>query len=115
MMRFNSDSGNNYSFTYLFGNGTSAISGRASNLSFAIGGYATATNPAVNIVNINNYSNATTNKTVLGRRGLASLATVADVSLWRNTAAITSISLQPESGQSFATGTTFTLYGIKAE
>lgn len=114
MMRFNSDSGNNYSFTYLFGTGSSVISGRASSLSFAIGGYATATNAAVNIININDYSNTTTNKTVIGRRGQASLATVADVSLWRNAAAITSISLQPENSQSFASGSTFNLYGIQA-
>jgi len=114
MMRFNSDSGNNYSFTYLYGNGTSALTGRASNVSFAVGGTASATNAAVNIVNIMDYSNATTNKTSIDRRGNASLYTFSDVSLWRNTSAITSISLQPENSQSFATGSTFRLYGIQA-
>jgi len=114
MMRFNSDSGSNYSFTYLYGNGTSALSGRASNTSFAVGGSATATDAAVNLVHIMNYSNSTTYKTVLDRRGQASLYTFTDVSLWRNTAAITSISVEPENGQSFASGSTFTLYGIKS-
>lgn len=114
MLRLNGDSGNNYSFTYLYGNGSSASSGRASSVSFAVGGSATATNAAINIVNIMNYSNSTTYKTVLDRRGNASLYTFTDVSLWRNTAAITSLTLQPENSQSFASGSTFTLYGIKA-
>jgi len=112
MLRFNGDSGNNYSFTYLYGNGTSALSGRASSVSFAVGGSATATTAGVNIVNIMNYSNSTTYKTVLDRRGNASLYTFTDVSLWRNTAAITSLTLQPENSQSFASGSTFSLYGI---
>jgi hypothetical protein len=114
MMRFNGDSANNYSFTYVFGTGSVALSGTVGSISFAIGGSAVATNAAVNIVQIMNYSNSTTNKTVLGRRGQAGNYTFADVSLWRNTAAITSISLQPENSQSFASGSTFTLYGIKA-
>jgi hypothetical protein len=35
------------------------------------------------------------------------------VSLWRSTAAISSVLIVPETG-SFSTGSTFTLYGIKA-
>jgi hypothetical protein len=110
-MQFNGDTGNNYSFTYL----VNAVSGRASNLSFAIGGGVGSADFSTSLTYINNYSNSTTYKTVLNRRGPAASYVAADVSLWRNTAAITSIKIFPENGASFVTGSTFTLYGIKAE
>jgi hypothetical protein len=113
MLRFNGDSGNNYSFTYLFGTGSAAASGRQSNLSFSLGGFASQ-NYQANIVHIMNYANTTTYKTSLERRNDASSQVFQSVSLWRSTAAITSLTLQPENGQSFASGSTFTLYGIAA-
>jgi hypothetical protein len=114
MLRFNSDTGTNYSFTYLQGNGSSASSGRASNTSFAIVGYFDSSNYTLSNTQIMNYSNATTYKTTLDRRGPASVIAGADVSLWRNTSAITSLSITPENGASWASGSTFTLYGIQA-
>jgi hypothetical protein len=114
MLRFNSDSGTNYSFTYLQGNGTSALSGRAASTSFAIAGYFISSDFTPSITHIMNYSNATTYKTTLDRRGPSSVITGADVSLWRNTAAITTVSITPENSATWATGSTFTLYGIKA-
>lgn len=108
MMRFNSDSGTNYSFTYL----VNTASGRATGTTFALAGGFTNTEFAPAIVDIMNYANTTTYKTVLDRRGYASSYTGADVSLWRNTAAITSISFIPENGDNWITGSTFTLYGI---
>jgi hypothetical protein len=62
-------------------------------------------------MNFFNYSNTTTYKTVLTRAGRNNQATEAFVGLWRNTAAITSISL---TSQTYTTDSTFTLYGIKA-
>ena len=108
-MQFNSDTGNNYSFTYL----VNTTSGRASNLSFALAGGVNTSEFATSLTNINNHSNSTTYKTVLDRRGSASTYVGADVSLWRNTAAINAIKLFPENGASFVTGSTFTLYGIQ--
>jgi hypothetical protein len=64
-------------------------------------------------VHFMNYSNTTTNKTVLGRSSAASGFVEAAVGLWRNTSAITSITATT-GGQSYQTGSTFTLYGIKA-
>jgi hypothetical protein len=62
-----------------------------------------------------NYSNATTYKTVLSRSNVAASASVsANVGLWRNTAAITSIKLYVYPSYNFVAGSTFTLYGIKA-
>jgi hypothetical protein len=64
-----------------------------------------------------NYSNSTTYKTVLGRSNRASSDTAADVGLWRSTSAITRIDLAMGGSfptNNFASGSTFTLYGIAA-
>ena len=60
-----------------------------------------------------NYSNATTYKTVITRASNANNGVDAVVGLWRNTAAITSINVFLGTGN-LDTGSTFTLYGIKA-
>lgn len=114
--RFNSDSGSNYSVTQIYGNGSATSSQRFSNqtevyLSYA--GFPTATSTyAPLIVNLQNYSNTTTNKIFISRGGYATSATDASVGLWRSTTAINSITLY--AGNYFDTGSTFTLYGIKA-
>jgi len=113
-LRFNGDSGSNYSATQLYGNGSSAVSQRLSNQTLgylSFNGFPTATFGPT-IIQCQNYSNATTNKTYLCRGGYAAASTDATVGLWRNTAAITSMTLF--SGNFFDTGCTFTLYGIKA-
>jgi hypothetical protein len=114
MLRFNSDSGANYSFTYLQGNGSSALSGRATGTTFAIAGFFDNANYTISTTHIMNYANSTTYKTTLDRRGPVSTIAGADVSLWSNTAAITSLSIAPENGDTWASGSTFTLYGIQA-
>jgi hypothetical protein len=116
-IRFNSDSGSNYSQTEIYGDGTSAASARNTNQTS--GKLTDAISPSTNfnfnlLVNVMNYSNATTYKTFLARGNIASGGTEAVVGLWRNTAAITSLELLP-TASTFATGSTFTLYGIKAE
>jgi hypothetical protein len=114
VMRFNGDTAGNYSFTYLIGNGTSAFSGRATNTTFALAGISEPPTIANFITQIQDYSNTTTYKTVLSRRNLSASFVTADVSLWRNAAAITSIVLFPENSVNFASGSTFKLYGIQA-
>lgn len=66
------------------------------------------------ITHIMNYSNTTTYKTILSRGNNAtSGGTDFIVGTWRSTAAINSINIiQPT--YNFQSGTTFTLYGIKA-
>jgi hypothetical protein len=59
----------------------------------------------------NNYSNTTTNKTVLVQRTDAAKEANAQVGLWRSTAAINTIQLGLDSG-TFNSGTVLTLYGI---
>ena len=58
-----------------------------------------------------NYSKSTIYKTTLAKGGYSS-GLLPNVSLWRNTNAITSITLFGESSSNFKSGTTFNLYGI---
>ena len=119
-IRFNSDTGSNYSNTFLYGDGTSAISSRNSNqtslaLYEAVGNTATASVFAPVIVNINNYSNTTTNKNILVRGGstISGGIVSTQVGLWRSTSAITTILIYDgNSGTNIFSGSTFTLYGI---
>ena len=115
-IQFNSDTSTNYSNTFMYGDGTTTTSSRASNatsiwIGQTIGN--SSTNPEIQITNINNYNNTTTYKTVLSRGNHPSQLVLASVGLWRNTAAITSIKLINEGGNNFIAGNTFTLYGIK--
>ena len=122
-MQFNSDTGSNYSGTILLGTGSTATSARQTNITFInLYGYNYGSGSTNNIYSpvdcsIMNYSNSTTYKTTLTRswdqRNEGQGELYANVGLWRNTAAITSITLALTSGN-IATGSTFTLYGIKA-
>lgn len=111
--QFNSDTGSNYSRTILYGNGTSAASIRDSNQTSSAIGLLSDTGQGNTIFQIMNYSNSTTYKTVLSRGNSAGDQLRAGVGLWRSTAAITSITLALQAN-SFTSGSTFTLYGIKA-
>jgi hypothetical protein len=122
-LRFNSDTGSNYSRTALYGDGSSAASNRASNQTSllyceAVGATQAAGNYAPIITHFQNYSNTTTNKTILSRigntAGTGGFQTGALVGLWRSTSAITSITILGDQGAStnLASGSTFTLYGI---
>jgi hypothetical protein len=107
------DTGNNYGWTYMAGTGSSAITGRSSN--------ADSINPAFNpttnsryivIYHFMNYSNTTTHKTTLIRANDTTGRTVAEVALWRNTAAINQIRIY-DPYNNINAGSTFTLYGIE--
>ena len=97
--------------------GTTATSGRYSNATYAyIQWNATFSSTDFNynnIVQIQNYSNTTTNKTYLARANNAAVSTDTNVGLWRSTAAISTIDIYSLVGN-FAIGSTFTLYGIAA-
>ena len=113
-MRFNSDTGSNYSRTRLLGTGSSVTSARGTNdvgIEFSFG---TLTSLSNTIWQINNYSNTTTYKTALSRINNTFDWVGTSVGLWRSTAAITTVSYTVASGYIIA-GSTLTLYGIKAE
>jgi hypothetical protein len=109
------DTGTNYSYRYLSGDGTSAVSGNNSNLVSTLSGRLGNVN-STNIVHFMNYSNTTTYKTIMSRGNDASTSgqVGAYVCLWRSTVAINIIKILEATGDTYAAGSTFTLYGIKA-
>lgn len=120
-IRFNSDTGNNYSYITIYSNGIAHATNKAINQNKSYIGAYVAPNTALEtiiITNIQNYSNTAVNKTLISRsnRASASNSPGSEVlsGLWRNTSAITSITLAADSGN-IDTGSMFTLYGIKAE
>jgi hypothetical protein len=119
-IQFNSDTGSNYSFINLAGNGSAASSSRSSNAAFSRITNVVYPDTTFNcniIVNFQNYSNSTTYKTFLSRANKANSDGGAEAiaGLWRSTSAISTIKVYPSGGATWSTGSTFTLYGIKAE
>ena len=119
-IRCNSDTTNKYSVTVLTGDGSAAGSSKFSQTDLGGNGiytpgntFPSATSFGVGIWNFQNYSNTTTNKTILSRVGSAGLSTRAIVNIYASTSAISQLDIRPFSG-TMAAGTTFTLYGIKA-
>lgn len=114
-IQFNGDTATNYSNTTLEGNGTTAQSARwSSQTKMIINNFATGTGRGNFSLFIMNYANTTTFKTVLHRMAFAGNATEAGAGLWRKTPeAITSMELFAN-GTTWISGTSFTLYGIKA-
>jgi hypothetical protein len=118
-LRFNSDSGFNYSTTIIYGSGTAASSERVSNNSVIyVGDVANGTRttiPQMSEVDIFSYRGSTY-KSVMHKNANDTNGTgdvIRGVSLWRSTSAITSIEVST-GGVNYNSGTTISLYGIKA-
>lgn len=116
-MTFNSDTGTNYSRTYIDGDGATAYTGRTGSASnMRLSGIMTSlvnTVPALITLDIFSYSGSTY-KTVLqslnvDKNGSGEVAR--QVHLWKSTAAVSTISLNA-GASTFTTGTSITLYGI---
>jgi len=116
-LRFNFDTGSNYSHTW-FSSQAGGIGGRsasANSISTTEYAYLDSTNNTLSTINLLNYSNSTTYKGLLARSGKANYATETKVGLWRNTSAITSVTIfTTGSNPNFATTSTFSIYGIQA-
>ena len=111
----NNDTASNYSITGLYGDGSSAASYKTTNQPQATNGQINPSNNGTTIFQFMNYSNSTTYKSILSRSGIASNITLTGIALWRNTSAINLITLGYfDTAGNFATGSTFTLYGIAA-
>jgi hypothetical protein len=109
------DTGSNYSSTFMYGNGSSAVSSRASSQTNWIIDVGTSTSSTgTTILQFMNYSNTTTNKSALFRSNTSGIV-IAFAALWRSTSAINTIKIAGYSGSNLLTGSTFSLYGIKAE
>jgi hypothetical protein len=114
IIRYNSDTGSNYSFTSIYGNGSSAASEAPTNLS-RIGMSVEFSSSVVNFATFDIFSYAgNTNKTTLVEFSgdtNGSGFVLREVALWRNTSAINRIDITTDSS-TWKTGTTATLYGI---
>ena len=116
LLRFNSDTATNYSWTYLVGDGASASSSYAtSDTSITVGGYVLnlASGSVLGEINIFSYAGSTykTALTALSHDMNGTGQVARTVGLWRSTAAITTVTIS--SGTNWPVGTTATLYGIK--
>lgn len=113
----NNDASTVYSRTVLYGNGSSPLSTRNTGMPDLTGqwGLSSGSNPLTFTFNYQNYSNTTTNKTILWRLAdNANSQVVAAASMYPSTSAITQINYKTNNTGYFAVGSTFTLYGIKA-
>jgi hypothetical protein len=115
-LRFNGDSGTNYSIVRMNGDGTTASSDRTTSQDhirpfYGVVGSSTTTT-TTGILHLQSYSNSAVYKTTLSKTA-AGGETNATVGLWRNISPITSMVFSLNAG-TFSSGTTFTIYGIKA-
>ena len=115
-LRFNSDTGNNYSYTHIKGDGSSASSSRGTgdNRIYLTSGQGLSSRIQFFTADIFSYAGSTfkTALTSASQDENGSGQTVRTVGLWRNTSAITTVTAVAGGG-SFSVGSTFTLYGIK--
>ena len=120
--RFNSDSGANYSWHTLTGNGSAASSGAATGDTYCIlerctGASATANMFGAIIVDILDYANTNKYKVT---RSLGGVDTNGggqvnlQSNMWLNTAAISSITIGSSTSVGLAEFSSFALYGVKA-
>lgn len=115
IMKFNNDTGNNYAFHYLRGDGASASASGAFSDGYV---YITPTNGtyyATAIIDIHDYASTSKHKTSKIFSGYDSNGSGWNAlrsGLWMSTSAINRIDFTI-GGTTFSTGTTFALYGIK--
>lgn len=111
-IRFNSDSGSNYSTIYAYGNGASTGSGSEGGTTLSWGQFPNT--GGFDTFEILDYSATDKHKSTLGRSGSVSASVWMYANRWASTSAITSITLtSPDLGaDTFAAGSTFSLYGI---
>lgn len=120
-VRFNSDSGNNYSDHFLRGSGEGVAANATTSTSLMFVGTVPATSSTasvfgVAVIDVLDYANTNKNKTLRSLLGYDANGT-GFVGLfsgaWYSTAAITSITLGSTNGNGFLQNSSFALYGIK--
>lgn len=120
-IRFNSDSGSNYTLHYLLGDGSSASAGASTSTTatFVDGFTCTGNTSSVfgaGVIDLLDYSNTNKYKTMRALSGWDDNTAGRiwlESGLWQNTNAITSITITPNSGTNFNQYSSFALYGIK--
>ena len=123
-VQFNSDTGSNYAYHNLLGNGSIAKAENATSQSSmwvweTSSSTTTASVFGATIMDILDYSNTNKYKTMrsLGGMDFNSASTNAQVGLtsglWQNTSAVSSVKIYPAIGSNFAQYSSFALYGVK--
>ena len=114
------DTGSNYTYHRLFGNGSSVTADGAANQTaglFGITGSSAGANTfMVNLIDIVDYANTNKFKTIRNLKGYdnnGSGEIFLESYLWRSTSAITTIELTLGGGQTLNTNSHFALYGIR--
>lgn len=121
MLTFNGDTGSNYSWHRLYGQGAAVYSDSSTSTTQILthSGPSSSDTAGIfmpSVYDVLDYASTTKNKTVRAVTG-AEMSSTADVigltsGLWVNTSAVTSLTLASLVGN-FATGSRFSLYGIK--
>ena len=120
-INFNSDTGANYSWHYIYGQGASVAAGAGASATYMFseyyGGAAQASGVfGAGITDILDYANTNKYKTI---RDLGGYDNNGDGSIsfqsgsWRNTAAVSSIQITPGGGTTIQQYSSFALYGVK--
>lgn len=116
LLTFNNNT-SNYSYTYLYGQQTSTGTSRLTNSSYikVNNGSLRVGFDNVIIINVMNYANTSVNKSLIYRSGNATtIGNEVGVGLWNDTTAINRLDMKQTGSIAYATGSVFTLYGIKA-
>jgi hypothetical protein len=120
-LRFNGDTGSNYSWARLRGVTSGVTAAAVNGVTGMLVGWAYGTSPAlpgVILVDVSEYTATNRNKSIKSMYGYATNGVGGqEMSLgngaWYNTSAINSITVYCDTGQSFGTGVSIALYGIK--
>lgn len=116
-LRFNSDSGSNYSWHYVWGRGDSVtIFGAGSQTQIAFNNFGVSPQVSTSIVDILDFSSSSKNTTIRALSGGAAADATTRVALysggWYNTSAVTQFEILGNT-RSYDIGTRFSLYGIR--
>jgi hypothetical protein len=117
-IRFNADSGTNYAYHLLNGDGSSVTSEAYSSEDDAVAATYAGASAASNVygggvLDILDPYSTTKNTTIRTLTGFGSSTIRLWSGLWMNTAALTSMQIIAGSGANFVAGSRFSLYGIK--
>lgn len=112
-LRFNGDSGSNYSAVRMFGSGSTTGSDTGLIGASAINFSEFYVEQNITTVNIMDYTATDKHKTVLSRANAPGNYVFGIAGRWANTAAITSLTVSTSSS-TWAAGSTFALYGVSA-
>jgi hypothetical protein len=110
-LRFNSDTGNNYGYVRVYGDGAANTDSASNSNHLPVSIIGTTT--SMFIAHVFNYKNTNLHKYAIGRSSWAQGTYVAgNLGEWRDTSAITSVTFM---NATYSTNSVFTIYGIKAE